>query len=188
MEGAESPERPVLRGTLLLPQAELIDDLGEALLLGSQERAEVGRPEEPAWANKMVWPSAGRPAAWAAAVPPAPGRFSTAKGCGSTDFAASARARAKTSAPPPGAKPTTNVMGRVGKSGRPCAREADGSPPARSRASVAKARTPTGTERVRISGLLVWMVSADWGRRGRTCRDAAAAPASHGAQHERIER
>ena len=47
--------------------------------------------EEPAWANRMVWPSAGRPAAYAAAaVPPAPGRFSTASACGSVVRAASA--------------------------------------------------------------------------------------------------
>ena len=78
--------------------------------VGEQDGVAVGRPAD-AYA--------------AAAVPPAPGRFSTASGCGSAVRAPSASARAKTSAPPPGAKPTTKVIGRVGKS---CAGAGHGPP------------------------------------------------------------
>ena len=62
-----------------------------------------------------VWPSgAARLPASAAMVPLAPGRFSTAMGWPNSACSAGARKRAMMSVPPPGAKPTSRVMGRVG--------------------------------------------------------------------------
>ena len=61
------------------------------------------------------------------------------QGRGSVVFAASARARPKTSAPPPGAKPTTSVMGRVGKTPAAPRPPTGGRPPQRQRRQASRA-------------------------------------------------
>src|SRR4249920_2872089 len=72
------------------------------------------------WLLKLtssVYPSGGDFATAAAArLPPAPGLFSTRTGCFSEAAIGSAMKRAIVSVVPPGGAPTTNLIGRAGKS------------------------------------------------------------------------
>src|SRR5215472_10165439 len=64
----------------------------------------------------MVYPSGGAVAmSWAAMLPPAPALFSTTTACPMFSPSFRAMSRAAVSAPPPGAKPTVSVTGRLGK-------------------------------------------------------------------------
>src|SRR5947208_623388 len=72
--------------------------------------------EEPV-ASRMVQPSdAARATALAAMPPPAPARFSMTTGCLRSSSIFLVRMRAITSLGPPGAKPSTNVIGLAGNS------------------------------------------------------------------------
>src|SRR5687767_4623019 len=63
-----------------------------------------------------VWPSgAARPSISCAMLPPAPGRLSTVTGWPSASERRLAMMRDVVSVPPPGAKPTSMVIGRVGQ-------------------------------------------------------------------------
>src|SRR6476661_3330572 len=97
----------------------------------------------------MTCPSGfARAVATTAMVPPPPVRFSTATGWPSSSDSFGAISRARMSVPPPGAKPTSRVIGRLGK-GTSCACTPKGSSAAASsmrRSMVGP--SPSGRERL----------------------------------------
>ena len=70
--------------------------------------------------SSSVWPSGGAVATWRVAITELPpGLLSTSTGTPRTGASRSARLRATTSVPPPGANGTTMRMGWLGKSAAP---------------------------------------------------------------------